>query len=168
MAGDIAGGIFAQRAAELSAQSLRDQISLVRAESEADIARYAEQAKDFGAKQRLAYLKSGVQLTGSPLDILDETVRVSSENIASMRAKAEAKASDLRAGATRLELKGRAAMVEGVSRATQTMISQYGKMDGTKAPKETKTTSTYTRSTAPRLPNQGFGSGGKLNLNTGF
>jgi hypothetical protein len=150
---DIYQGVVSQRIAENQAQSMRDQISLVRAESEADIARYAEQAKDFKAKQKLAYLKSGVQLSGSPLDILDETVRVGSENINAMRAKAEAKVSGIRAGASEMEAKGRAALIAGFGNATKTMISQYGKMAGSAKPKRTIETSD-----SQRVTNLGFGS----------
>jgi len=166
MAGNVAQGIYAERAADISAQSMRDQIALVRAESEADIARYAEQAKDFRAKQSLMYLKSGVQLSGSPLDVLDETVRISSENISAMRAKAEAKASNLRAGASNLEAKGRAAFVAGIAGATNTLTSQYGKMASNRAPEPQQGTD-YSPGLVTRqnVTNLGFGTGaGRLDL----
>ena len=127
-------GILSQRAADIEAQSIRDQMSLVRAENEADVARYAEQAKEFKAKQKLAYLKSGVQLTGSPLDILDETVRVSSENISAMRAKAEAKVSEMRGRASATEAKGRAALISGIGNASITGLRQWGRMEGAAEP----------------------------------
>jgi hypothetical protein len=155
---EVYQGIAAQHAADGQAQSMRDQIALVRAESEADIARYAEQAKDFGAKQRLAYLKSGVQLSGSPLDILDETVRVSSENISAMRAKTEAEASGIRARAAGIEAQGRAALIAGVGRATQTVTSQYGRLNGTQpSPGPTGTPYDPGPVTSQNMTNLGFG-----------
>ena len=110
-------GIFGMNAADAQAGSLRSQLSLVRAESEADIVRYAESASDFRAKQKLAYLKSGVTLEGSPLEILDETVRVSSENISAMRAKTTADILSAESKISALRGQGRAALVGGISKA---------------------------------------------------
>ena len=108
-------GIFGMNAADAQADSLRSQLGLMRAESEADIKRYAENAEDFKKKQAMAYMKSGVTLEGSPLDILDETVRVSSENIAAMRAKTSADVLGAKSKISALRGAGRAALVSGVT-----------------------------------------------------
>lgn len=160
---DIYQGIMAKRAADVEAQSMRDQISLLRAEGEADVARYAEQAKGFKAEQKLKYLKSGVQLSGSPLDILDETVRVSSENISAMRAKTEAQASGIRSQAAGLQAKGRAALVAGVGKAFNTMASQYAKTAGAAEPKREPAKYDF-GGREPSPANLGFGPRSRLNL----
>lgn len=159
-------GVMSQRAADIEAQSIRDQMSLVRAENEADVARYAEQAQDFKAKQTLAYLKSGVMLSGSPLDILEETARVSGENISAMRAKAEAKVSEMRGRASATEARGRAAMITGIGNAAQTGLNQWGKMAGAREPR-LPTSTEYKQGpvTQQSVRNLGFGTRtSKLNL----
>jgi hypothetical protein len=130
-------GIFGFNAASAQADSLRSQAQLVQAESEADIVRYAENAKEFKTKQAMAYMKSGVALEGSPLDILDETVRVTGENISAMRASTAAKMREIRSKASALEGQGRAALVGGFSKAASVYVSQYAKLGGASA-KDTK------------------------------
>jgi len=157
-------GIFGFNAAEAQADSLRSQAQLIQIESEADIVRYAENAKEFKTKQAMAYMKSGVTLEGSPLGILDETVRVTGENISAMRAKAAAEAQGLKSKASAMEGQGRAALVGGFAKATSTYASQYAKLGAGKVSKDLSSTAPYIRSTAPSLPNLGFGSQTKLDL----
>lgn len=135
---NIVEGIFGYNAADAAADSMRSQLSLMRTESEADIARYAGQAAELKAKQKLAYLKSGVTLEGSPLEILDETVRVSSENISAMRAKTSADIFSAKSKITALRGQGRAALVGGFTKAASVYASQAKKLPGP-PPKEPKT-----------------------------
>jgi len=153
---NILEGIFGYNAAEAQADSLRSQAQLVQIESEADIVRYAENAKEFKTKQAMAYMKSGVTLEGSPLDILDETVRVTGENISAMRAKAAAEAQGLKSKASAVEGQGRAALVGGFAKATSTYASQYEKLGKGKEPKDPGTDVTGFKSA--------FSSNPKLNL----
>lgn len=129
----ILEGLFGYNAAEAQASFLRSQAQLVQAESEADIVRYAENAKEFKTKQAMAYMKSGVTLEGSPLDILDETVRVTGENISAMRAKTAAQMQELKSKASALKGAGRAALVGGFAKATSVYASQYAKLKGPSA-----------------------------------
>lgn len=121
-------GAFNQQAANATASVLRKQADLSKRETEADIVRYAAEAQTFKASQKLAYLKSGVTLEGSPLDVLDETARISSENISAMRAKGEATAAALRAKGREVKSAGRAALIGGITKA-----AQYGIIGGEKA-----------------------------------
>lgn len=157
---NVLEGVFAKSAADAQAQSMRDQISLVRAESEADIARYAENTKEFKTKQAMAYMKSGVSLEGSPLDILDETIRVSGENINAMRAKTNAEIQGIKGKATATEGQGRAALVAGFGRAANNALTTWGKLDGSAVPKRT----TETSSSPTKAAGLGFGIRGKLDL----
>jgi len=131
-------GIFGMNAADAQADSMRSQLTLMRAESEADIARYAEQTKAFKAKQGLAYLKAGVTLEGSPLEILDETVRVSSENISAMRARTSADILSAKSKISAIRGQGRAALVGGFAKAASVFASQGKKLAGPTS-KELKT-----------------------------
>src|SRR3972149_4864410 len=87
---EILSGGCGYLASEQAALIAESRGRLLRLEAEADVQRYSEQAQDFKARQKLKFLKSGVALSGSPLDILDETARVSQENISAIRARAAA------------------------------------------------------------------------------
>lgn len=87
---DLLGGLFGYFASEEAAGTAESRGRLIRAEAEADAQRYQEQARGFKATQKLAFLKAGVDLSGSPLDILDETARVASENISAIQARGAA------------------------------------------------------------------------------
>lgn len=90
----VAGGIFAaseasrqQRAAEEAAAAAAEQSRL---EAE-DQARAAErEAKKLKARQLVGFLKSGVQLEGTPLQVLEETERLGEEDLAALRRRSEA------------------------------------------------------------------------------
>lgn len=131
---DILGGLFGMNAADANAASLRDQARLLKVEAEADTERYASEAKAFRATQKMAYLKSGVTLTGSPLDVLDESARVTSENISAMRAQANAKSQQLKGQAASVRAAGRVAFLQGVGGAMNT-LAQTGKKLGWWTPK---------------------------------
>lgn len=103
MGGQEQAGIFESRA------------RLLRAEAEADAQRFAEEARMFKKRQKLAFLKSGVDLTGSPLEILDETVRVSAENISAIRARGRAQALTETTRARVARAQGRGALISGFS-----------------------------------------------------
>lgn len=135
---NIMEGIYGMKAADAQAGALRSQLSLMRAESEADIARYAEQAQGLKAEQSVKFLKSGVTLEGSPLAILDETVRVSGENISAMRAKTTADIMSAKSKISAIRGQGRAAMVGGLSKAAST-VSAYARKTAGPTSKELKT-----------------------------
>lgn len=160
----IIEGIYGMNAADAQADSLRYQLTLMRAESEADIARYAEQTAGLKAKQKLAYLKSGVTLEGSPLEILDETVRVSAENISAMRAKTTADILSTKSKISALRGQGRAALVGGFTKAASVYASQARKTAGATA----KELRAQLGSEVKAGPESGFNSGSnRLNLGWG-
>jgi hypothetical protein len=132
---NILEGVFGMSAADAQAGALKSQLSLMRLESEADIARYAEEAKGLKAEQSVRYLKSGVTLEGSPLDILDETVRVSAENISAMRAKTTADILSAKSKISAIRGQGRAALVGGFAKAASVYAGQARKLPSEKTPK---------------------------------
>lgn len=151
---NVLEGIFGMSAADAQAGALKSQLSLMRAESEADIARYAEQTRGLKAEQSVKFLKSGVTLEGSPLDILDETVRVSSENIAAMRAKTTADILSTKSKISAIRGQGRAALVGGVSKAASVYASQAKKLPEVKTETPMVDKSIYSNNKALNL---GFG-----------
>jgi len=90
-------------------------------EARFDAARYREQAKGFKAKQAVAYGKSGVMLTGSPLDILAETERISGENAQAIEMQGRFAQMEQYALGTQAASGGRSAMLGGATQAGSTM-----------------------------------------------
>lgn len=119
----ILGGLFGYLEAQEAAEVSESRGRVLRMEADADAERYGEQAHQFKATQKLAFLKSGVTLSGSPLDILDETARVSQENINDIRARGEAQQADANTEASSFRAKGRAALLSGFTGAAQTAAS---------------------------------------------
>lgn len=112
---DAVTGLFGYFASQEAAKAAESRGRMIRLEAEADAQRYAEQARGFGAAQRLAYLKSGVQLTGSPLDVLDADLLTAQENLASIRAGGASRALDAQNQVEGARAAGRSALVSGIT-----------------------------------------------------
>lgn len=132
---DIMSGIFGYLAGKEASAIAESRARMIRMEAEADAQRYAEQAKGFKASQKLAFLKSGVSLEGSPLDILDETARVAAENISAIRAGGEAKALDAQWEGAQARIAGRNALIGGITGAFKSIAggAYSSSSSGTKA-----------------------------------
>jgi hypothetical protein len=122
----ILQGFYGSMAADAQASQAESRARMLRMETEAEIDRYRIQGTQFKAKQKLAYLKNGVQLSGSPLDVLNDTELTIRENISAMRASGEAQAQDLQGQAASLRLGGRAAFLGGFGGALQAGAQGYG------------------------------------------
>lgn len=108
-------GIYGYFAAKNTAAMMESRARMVQLEAEADARRYSEQAASFKAEQSVGYLKSGVTLSGSPLDVLDETARVASENAAAIRAGGRARAFDYESAAAGAKTQGRLSLLSGLT-----------------------------------------------------
>lgn len=118
---DLMSGLFGYFAGQEAAGIAESKARMIRMEADADAQRYAEQARGFKASQKLAFLKSGVALSGSPLDILDETARVSAENLSAIRAGGEAKALDAEWEGAQARIGGRNALIGGITGAAKSI-----------------------------------------------
>lgn len=119
---DIMSGVFGHLAAREAAGIAESRSRMVRAESDAEAQRYSEQARGLRAKTKLAFLKSGVDLSGSPLDVLDADILTAQENIAAIRAGGRSRALEYEEQAGAARNKGRAALINGISSA----FSRFG------------------------------------------
>lgn len=133
---DLMSGVFGFLAAQESASAAQSRADLVRIEAEANAQRYAEQAAQFEAHEKVMYLASGVKLAGSPVDALATTARIAGENIAAIRMQGEADAAGLGTIASNEEAKGRAALVGGFNRAAGTGLLSYVAASGGSANKD--------------------------------
>jgi hypothetical protein len=118
---NILSGLMGMDAADSRAGALRSRAQLLEREAEADAQRYAAEAAAFKASQKMAFIKSGVQISGSPLDVLDETARVTSENLSAIRARGAAQASSLRSEAAATKAESRLNFLRAGLGATETV-----------------------------------------------
>jgi len=113
---DLLSGLFGFMTGQEIAGIHESRARMISDEAESDAQRHAEAGESFKARQKLSFLKAGVALTGSPLDILDETARVTAENISAIRARGAAQALDARGQALAARGRGRTAFIQGISR----------------------------------------------------
>ncbi len=141
--GSILSGLFGYMAGQNAQATYDSRARMIRAEAEADAVRYEEQVGHFKATQKLAYLKSGVQISGSPLDVLDETIRAGHERANAIRSEGAARALDARMGGEQAAMSGRNALVAGITGAAKTVTAGaydiYSNKEAAKSRKDTPT-----------------------------
>ena len=121
------GGIQANREAKKQAVLAEQQAAKQAAETNRITARQAElegrNINDTIDAQKLAYLKSGVTLEGSPLLKLEETRRLGDENLAEInlagKAQSEAQITEGRVAANQLKASGRQQLISGITGAAK-------------------------------------------------
>lgn len=127
---NLLSGVFGFLAAQNAADIAQSRGDLIRIEAEANAQRYAEQASQFKAHEKVMFLSAGVKLSGSPVDVLATTARVAHENMEAIKMAGEARAMDQEVLASNLESEGRAALVGGFSRAVGQGIKSYAAASG--------------------------------------
>ena len=111
---DIMGGLFGYLAGESQAKMAESRARLIRMESEAEAQRYSEQAASLNAQARVNYVKSGVKLSGSPLDVLDHDMLIAKENVSAIRAQGRAAALDYEQAARQAKISGRLGLFKSI------------------------------------------------------
>lgn len=122
----VAGGISANNAAKREAGLLNDQAGLAQNEAQAEAQRRANEVRKFQRTQKLAFLKNGVTLEGSPLLVLDDTIREGQQEVDAIVNRGTATARYYRESAAITKNKGRAALIGGIGSAASSMIGAYG------------------------------------------
>ena len=128
---DMISGVFGYLSS-LNAQSIANsQADMIRTEAEANAQRYAEQAAQSIAKEKVMYLSSGVTLSGSPVDALATSARIANENVAAIQMGGEREALSAETSGTNDLMKGRAALAGGfVGAAKATGMGVFGSQGG--------------------------------------
>lgn len=103
----IASGIQGARAADKQEKALKDQAAIQRLEANEDASERRREARLAAARQGLAFLKSGVTLSGSAALLQQSTLR---------RGEREAKATERRGSALRRRSLTEAAVARGSGR----------------------------------------------------
>lgn len=127
---DLLSGVFGYLSAQNEASIAQSRADLVRIEAEANAQRYAEQAEQFRAHEKVMYLASGVKLSGSPVDALATTARIANENMQAILMAGESAAMNDTVSAENAESRGRASLVSGFDKAVGMGINSYSAANG--------------------------------------
>jgi hypothetical protein len=136
----VASGYSAKQSARKEAGALKDQANLAAQEAQSEARRRADEVRRLSKKQKLAFIKNGVTLEGSPLLTIDETLRQGQEEVdaISRRGYAIQGLYNTRADITNRE--GRAQFIGGIGSGLSTLAttgaSVYGGGGGTAIPKD--------------------------------
>lgn len=127
-------GVETAKAASREAKDLKKQGAMAHRESERAADIRAGQIEEFEGVQRLQYLKSGVRLEGTPLQILAETRGKGAEEVSSMRQSGRARASLFRSKSKMVKRAGRAGLVGAAGSASASAPGSTTKKAPDKAP----------------------------------
>ena len=122
VAAKIGAGIQENNAAKAEAKLQEAQGALAQEEAVAEAQRVANDRRKFRKKQKVAFLKNGINLAGSPLLVIEETRRESQAEVDSIvrRGRAQANLAFQQAALTRGG--GRAALTSGIFSAAGTAV----------------------------------------------
>lgn len=119
---DLVSGVFGYLNSLNAASVANSRADMIRAEADANAQRYSERATAFKAQQKLMFLASGVKVSGSVIDVLDNSARLAAENIAAIRAGGAVEAFDQEQVGQNALTTGRNALLGGIDNAAGATI----------------------------------------------
>jgi len=119
-AATITQGFQQKESFDAEANLLEDQGRINAEESQAEAQRVANDRRKFRKKQKLAFLKNGVTLAGSPLLVLEETAFESQQEVNAIARRGTAQAKLQFQSAAIKRSTGRSAITSGIASATRT------------------------------------------------
>lgn len=122
----IMGGMAANKASKREASLLDEQAALAQAEAQAEATRKANENRKFLKRQKLAFLKNGVTLEGSPLFVLEETLEKGQEEVNAISRQGDARARLFSARAEQTRNEGRSQLVGGFMGAASSAFNAFG------------------------------------------
>lgn len=124
----VAGGVMAKQSADKQASLQRQQAEIQKAEAMRAAKQKEEEVRKFKARQKMAFIKSGVTLMGTPTLVLDETQNKGDEEVRAIinRGYAQYQLGMSTADITKNE--GRAALIGGIGSAAGTVAGGAFKM----------------------------------------
>lgn len=136
----VASGVMAQSAARKEAAALKDQGALAQQEAQTEAQRRADEVRRLSKKQKLAFIKNGITLEGSPLLTIDETKRQGQTEVDAISRRGYAINSLYNQRADITEREGRAQFIGGIGSGISSLAmfgaSMYSGGGGTAIPKD--------------------------------
>lgn len=127
-ASSVASGYSAKQSARKEAGALKSQGALAAQEAQIEASRRADEVQRLSKKQKLAFIKNGVTLEGSPLLVVEETTRQGQAEVDAISRRGYAIQSlyNERAGIT--EREGRAQFIGGIGSGLSSLTMFGGSM----------------------------------------
>lgn len=123
----VVQGVMGYQAARDEARLINQQGILEQQEAQEEAQRKANEVRKFAARQKLAFLKNGVRLEGSPLLVVDETLTEGQKEVDAITRRGNALRT-LRAQEAQItKNRGRAALIGGLGQAAGLGYSYYNK-----------------------------------------
>lgn len=123
--GQLAGGFSANRAAGQEAAAQMEQANIIAREASVRARQKASGVGKFQQRQAHAYLKSGVRLEGTPIQVLEETRRKGIEEVNAIVSQGEAQVGLAAQRAQMTKRAGRSAAMQALFRTAGTGLSSY-------------------------------------------
>ena len=120
-AASIAAGAAQQAAFNTQASAQEEEGNLKRAEAQEEAIRIEKERKEARAKVGLAFIKGGVTLQFTPLDLIEEQEREDEQEAYSIRKRGYAQQKLAFANAQVSRSRGRAALLGGIAGGASTM-----------------------------------------------
>lgn len=133
--GQIYGGRQAKKAAKKNEELQRRQAELLYQEAQRDAAKTYEEAVRFAADQKMAFLSSGVEFSGSASDTVKQTLAWGKEEADAILASGKARKELGMTEAKITQSMGRAAFTSSILGAAGTGMSAMGNMKAASAAK---------------------------------
>lgn len=111
----IYGGISAAKSARREAEAQRQQGLLAKQEADEEAQRTAKEQKRFRALKKVAYLKNGVRLTGSPILSLENDAAEQKKEVDAIKRRGSAQQNLYNQRASNTRRSGRAALIGGLT-----------------------------------------------------
>lgn len=124
----IASGVMQNQAAQKQAKLIREQGDIQKQEALRAAGQQREATRKFQERQILAFTKNGIQIQGSPLLLLNETMTKGNEEAAAIESRGYAleRLADGNAAVTKTQ--GKAALVGSFGQAASYGIQSYAAM----------------------------------------
>ena len=123
----IFSGASQKQAADDQASLIQEQARIQREETGAEVTRRTEERNRFIAKQKVAFLASGIGLAGSSIIVLEDSFKQFNIEIAAIKRSGSAQARLLERQAEVTKKTGRAALIGGVIGAGTTIAGNVFK-----------------------------------------
>lgn len=120
------GGNEAQKAYDYNAVIAENEANLIRQGAKLDEYRKRKQLKSFVGRQTAGYASSGVEFTGSPIDVIQDTVANAELEIAINQFNLETQARGKESEAGRLREAGKAEKTASYIKAGTTLLASAG------------------------------------------
>ncbi|MDE2019186.1 MAG: hypothetical protein KGJ13_02435 [Patescibacteria group bacterium] len=111
---DIAGGLADYFASAYSTSIANSQAAMIMTTAQANERRYALMARALEGTQAQDYAASGVKVSGSPIDVLDQTAQIASQNEAQILMAGKEEALGKSNEGAQAAMQGRMALLSGI------------------------------------------------------